>query len=265
VHPIALHAGNPGPMTGAGNWTWLIPGRVPTLIDAGTGEARHLDALEVALDGASLAQVLVTHAHSDHAAGVVAIAERIPSVRFRKMPWPERDLTWPVRWEALRDGDEVDAGDFTLSVVHTPGHAPDHVCFGHAPTRAVFGGDLAIEGATVWIPASLGGDLADYLSSLERMLAWNTSRIYPAHGPIIQDPGSLLRRYLAHRRERDEQIVDALRRGDTSVSAIVARIYPELAEELVPRALETVVAHLRKLESEGAVRRAGDAWHIMGP
>ena len=63
----AIHAFNPGPITGAGNWTWLVPGRVPTLIDAGTGDTRHLDALERALAGNALAQVLVTHAHGDHA------------------------------------------------------------------------------------------------------------------------------------------------------------------------------------------------------
>src|SRR5687767_12200555 len=85
--PVALHARNPGPMTGTGNWTWLIPGRVPTLIDAGVGDPRHLDELAQALDGSPLAQVLVTHAHSDHADGVTAIAERMPSVRFLKMPW----------------------------------------------------------------------------------------------------------------------------------------------------------------------------------
>jgi len=73
-------------MTGAGNWTWLIPGRVPTLIDAGIGNPRHLDALTDALGGAALAQVLVTHGHPDHASGAAAIAERMPAARFLKMP-----------------------------------------------------------------------------------------------------------------------------------------------------------------------------------
>src|SRR5689334_11498643 len=98
-HPIAIHAFNPGPMTGAGNSTWLIPGRVPTLIDAGTGDARHLEAIEQALQGASLVQVLVTHSHTDHASGAPAIATRMPHVRFRKMLWPDRDEKWPVPWK----------------------------------------------------------------------------------------------------------------------------------------------------------------------
>ena len=135
----AIHAFNPGPITGAGNWTWLVPGRVPTLIDAGTGDTRHLDALERALAGNALAQVLVTHAHGDHASGAPAIAQRMPDVVFRKMLWQERDEKWPVDWQPVRDGDVIPAGDTELTAIHTPGHAPDHLCFWHAPSRTLFG------------------------------------------------------------------------------------------------------------------------------
>jgi glyoxylase-like metal-dependent hydrolase (beta-lactamase superfamily II) len=266
VTPIALHAHNPGPMTGSGNWTWLIPGRAPTLIDAGVGELKHLDELDLALGGALLAQVIVTHAHADHADGVRAIADRMPSVRFLKIPWPDRDRRWPVQWLPLADGDTVNAGDTSLTVVHTPGHAPDHVCVWHAATRAVFGGDLAIEGATVWIPSSLGGDLADYIRSLERVIALNPARIMPAHGPVITDPIALLRGYVEHRGARERQVIDALRHGDETAASIVARVYPELDKgRLVPRAEETVIAHLVKLERDGLARRTGNAWHMIEP
>ena len=95
-------------MTGDGNWTWLLPGRTPTLIDAGTGDPRHLDAVAAALAGASLAQVLVTHAHVDHASGAVAIAQRFDGVKFFKMPWAERDSRWPVPWQPIGDNDIVE-------------------------------------------------------------------------------------------------------------------------------------------------------------
>ena len=252
-------------MTGAGNWTWLITGRVPTLIDSGVGIPQHLDELEKTLHGAALAQVLVTHAHPDHAAGVMALASRMPSVSFLKMAWPERDRTWPVEWRPLADGDRVEIGDVTATVVHTPGHAPDHVCVWHAETGTLFGGDLAIEGTTVWIPSAPAGDLAAYISSLERVLALNPSWMLPAHGPIIVNPVALLRAYLAHRRERELQIIDALRHGDTRAAAIVARVYPGLAQGLVRRAEETVLAHLQKLEHDGVARRTEDQWHIMEP
>ena len=87
----------------------------------------------------------------------------------------------------------------------------------------------------------------------------------PAHGPRIDDPATLLRWYIEHRWEREAQIVDALRRGDTAVEAVVARIYRELPTVLVPQARETVTAHLQKLERECRVRRLGDGWIIIEP
>ena len=263
LKPIAVHAFNPGAMTGEGNWTWLIPGRIPTLIDAGVGDPRHVDAVAAALSGDELAQVVVTHGHSDHASGAVALAERMPGVRFLKMPWPERDSGWRVPWTAIRDGDTIAAGDTVVAAVHTPGHAPDHVCFWHEDTRTIFGGDLAITGTTVYVPPAPYGDLAGYLSSLERVLALNPVRILPAHGPVIDDPGSLLRRYLAHRRERENQIIEAVRSGDTRLEAIVSRIYSGLSDELLSRARETVTAHLQKLEREGRAACRDDVWHMI--
>jgi glyoxylase-like metal-dependent hydrolase (beta-lactamase superfamily II) len=266
-------------MTGAGNSTWLIPGAVPTLIDAGTGEPRHLAALDEALAGAALAQVLVTHAHTDHASGAPALAARMGGARFMKMSWPERDDKWPAPWQPLSDGAIVPAGDTFLTTVHTPGHAPDHLCFWHEPTRTLFSGDLAIKGTTVWIPASLRGDLAAYLRSLERVLALGPDRLLPAHGPVIEEPVPLLRGYIAHRLEREAQVLDALRAGDTSAAAMVARMYRGLGERLRPLARESIEAHLIKLEQDGrAGRDAGphtgadggadgtadsDAWHII--
>lgn len=265
MNPIPIQAFNPGPITGDGNWTWLIRGRVPTLVDAGTGDPRHLAAVEEALGGATLQQVLVTHGHGDHASGAPALARRFPELRFLKMPWAERDDQWAVRWEPLADGEVIDAGDTSLTVVHTPGHSPDHACFWHAETRTLFCGDLAIKGTTVWIPTRLQGDLTAYLASLERGLALDPARLLPAHGPVIDEPAPLLRGYLEHRRERDAQILAALRAGDSTPPQIVARVYTGLADSLVPLAHESVTAHLIKLERDGRARRVGDAWNIIEP
>jgi hydroxyacylglutathione hydrolase len=263
--PVPIHAFNPGPMTGDGNWTWLVLGRTPTLIDAGTGDPRHLDAVEAALAGASLAQVLVTHAHVDHASGAVAIAGRFQGVRFFKMPWSERDSRWPVAWQSIGDGDVVEAGDDRLLAVYTPGHAPDHLCFWHQESRTVFSGDLAVKGTTVYIPPNLRGDLADYLASLERVRALRPTRLLPAHGPIIDDPDALLNGYLQHRREREEQILSALRAGPATPDALVPLIYPGLRQNLTQVARETILAHLLKLDREGRARRHDESWHIMEP
>jgi glyoxylase-like metal-dependent hydrolase (beta-lactamase superfamily II) len=243
----------------------LISGRVPTLIDAGTGDPRHLAALDEALAGARLAQVLVTHAHVDHASGVVALAERFPGAHFFKMPWAERDSRWPAPWQPIVDGQIIEAGDEQLRAVHTPGHAPDHVCFWHEQSRSLFSGDLAVKGTTVYIPPNLRGDLADYLASLERVRALKPSRLLPGHGPVIDDPETVLLGYLEHRREREEQIVAALRSGDATPDALVPLIYRGLKDNLFQVARETVLAHLLKLEREGRAGRREHEWHIIEP
>ncbi|OFW12668.1 MAG: hypothetical protein A3F70_16220 [Acidobacteria bacterium RIFCSPLOWO2_12_FULL_67_14] len=269
MNVVPLHACNDGegavPLTGAGNWTWLIPGRVPTLIDAGVGLPRHLDALESALRGVRLANVLVTHGHSDHASGAAAVAVRMPEVRFLKMPWPERDHRWPVSWERIGDGDRIEAGEGALTAIHTPGHAPDHLCFWDARSRTLFGGDLLIDGSSVSIPATRGGDLGAYLASLERVLALDPVRVLPAHGRVIDRPAVLLRASIARRRERERQILELLAPGAIDLDAIVTRLYAGLRESLVPHARDTVLAHLLKLERERRAARDGEAWHIMEP
>ena len=263
MEPIAIHAHNPGPMTGDGNWTWLLKGRVTTLIDAGTGDARHLDAVAAALAGAALAQVLVTHAHGDHSSGALALRDRFAGVRFRKMPWPGRDSKWPVDWDPIVPGELVEAGDGTLSAVYTPGHAPDHLCFWDEDGRSLYCGDLAQSGATVWIPFELRGDLSDYLASIESVLRLAPARLLPAHGPVINEPEPLLRRYVQHRLARERQIVESMLEGAATADEITADVYRALSEKLLPRARQGVLAHLVKLERDGRARRDGEAWHIM--
>ena len=251
---------NPGPYTGAGNNTWLLSGRAPALIDAATGEPRHVAALEAALGRAPLACVLVTHGHADHASGAPVLAARWPGARFCKAPWPERDGDYRTAWRPLADGDAVDAGDGRLRVLRTPGHAPDHVCFLDETEGVLFCGDLLIAGGTVVVPGGRGGSLSDYLASLARVRALLPARVLPAHGPEIDDAAALIDRTVAHRRRRDHEILSALRLGRATPAAIVETVYPGLAEALRGAAGESVLAHLRKLEAEGAVRRRGADW-----
>jgi glyoxylase-like metal-dependent hydrolase (beta-lactamase superfamily II) len=245
-------------MTGAGNHTWLLVGAVTTLVDAGVGAAAHLDAIAAALDtaGRPLAQVVVTHAHSDHASGAPAIAARWPHARFLKMPWPEADRRYPVAWQSLADGETLTAGDIRLEVMATPGHAPDHLCLWHADSRTLFGGDLLIEGATVVVPGTRGGSLADYLASLARIRSLGPSQVLPAHGPVIEDPVALIDRYAAHRHAREAEILAAIASGATTIDDVVAVVYPQLSGAIRKVAVETVHAHVRKLLDEGRIDRA---------
>lgn len=259
---IPLHAANPGPFTGAGNWTYLLTGASPALIDAGVGKAEHLEAIATHVpDGP--AHVLVTHGHSDHASGVLALAARWPHIRFWKFLWPSVDAKYDVKWNALSDDQIVAAGDDSLQVVYTPGHAPDHVAFWHSRSRTLLSGDLVVLGSSVVIPPSAGGSLNEYLQSLHRVLALDPSRLLPAHGPAIDDPKTVIGGYLKHRQERERQILSALQSGLRSVDAIVDRIYVDLAPPLVPMARESVLAHLQKLEQDGHAAHKDEAWHPL--
>lgn len=258
-----LHAGNPGPMTGLGNWTYLLRGSQPLLIDAGVGHAPHLDAV-AAEAPAGPARVIVTHAHEDHASGAEALVERFPASRFAKVPWPERDADQPIRWETLGDGDVLDTGSGPLTVVHTPGHSPDHIVLWHEASRTALTSDLLVLGGTVVVPASRGGRLTDYLASLRRLAALGPARALPAHGPPIDNPLALIDTYLAHRLRREQQIVETLAAGAVMADAIVARLYPGLDPALVTMARESVLAHLVKLEDEARVIRSGGTWHLAG-
>lgn len=156
-----------------------------------------------------------------------------------------------MAWRSLVDGLRLTAGEIELIALHTPGHSPDHVALWHEDSRTVFSGDLVIAGGSVMIQASRGGRLGEYLASLERLLALEPRRLLPAHGPAIDDPPALLTAYIAHRRMRERQIVDALRAGKVTVQAITETIYDGLDPALVAAARENVRAHLEHLQSEG--------------
>jgi glyoxylase-like metal-dependent hydrolase (beta-lactamase superfamily II) len=259
MKPVFLHAGNPGPMTGAGNWTYLIGGAHPVLIDAGVGDATHLDAIASATTNGP-SRVVVTHAHSDHVSGAPALHQRWPDATLSKHPFPARDPKLP--WQRLDDGAIVATDEGDLVAIHTPGHAPDHMCLWHAESRTLFVGDMLVQGSTVVIPASHGGSLVEYLRSLERMLQLGPARALPAHGPVIDDPAALIHQYVQHRAFRERQVLEAVDSGATTLDAITAKIYPSIGAGLLLMARESALAHLLKLESEGRVSRDGDAWSI---
>lgn len=250
-------------MTGSGNHTYLLckPGGCATLIDAGIGNDGHLRSLseQLAAHGAHLDDVLVTHAHPDHASGVTALAAAFPAAKFSKYPWPDQDEKYSVTWRILHDGQIMPAGDTELTVLHTPGHSPDHLSFWHEGSRTVFSGDLVVLGSSVMIHASGGGDLGQYLSSLDRVRTLAPARLLPAHGAMIGDPETVLTGYIEHRLQRERQVVDALQAGSTTVESIAESIYHGLDSRLVPAAMETVRAHLAKLMVDGRVSQNSEA------
>lgn len=237
---MLLPALNASEWTGpTGNNTYLFIGTPSILIDAGVGHPDHVAGIAQALDGAPLDVVLITHGHKDHAAGVPALVDRWPRVRVRGGPG-----------EPLRDGDSFENAAIRLQALYTPGHAPDHFCFVDLNSREIYCGDLARSGGTIVIPATKGGNLRAYLDSLRLVRSMRPTRLFPAHGPVIDDPGALLDGYLAHRAQREAQVRAALASGCTTAEAIVSRLYPGLSTALQEAARESVLAHLEKIRED---------------
>jgi glyoxylase-like metal-dependent hydrolase (beta-lactamase superfamily II) len=142
-----------------------------------------------------------------------------------------------------------------LPPLPTPGHAADHCCYLLPAERAAFTGDHVLGRGTTVVEWP-GGDMAAYLASLELLLDQHLARLYPGHGPAVGDPRARVEGYLAHRREREAQVLAALEAGDRTPAQVVARVYAEVDPLLHPAAELSVRAHLVKLVREGRVEAA---------
>lgn len=243
-------ADNPGYMTGPGTNTYLAGVDEIAVIDPGPDDDVHLDAI-AGCGGDRIRWILLTHTHPDHAPGARRLAERTGA---ELCAFDDRDDV--VADRHLADGDTIDTTEFRLRAVHTPGHASNHLCFFLEEERTLFSGDHVMDGSTVVI-APPDGNMATYLESLRKVRDIKRLRaIAPGHGHVITDPVERIDAIIEHRLEREAQVLTAVRAGTTRIDAIVAELYQGLVDELVPRAAQSVHAHLEKLAAEGAV--AGD-------
>jgi glyoxylase-like metal-dependent hydrolase (beta-lactamase superfamily II) len=146
-----------------------------------------------------------------------------------------------------------------LTVLHTPGHTSDHVVLHLEEENAVFSGDCILgEGTAVF------ERLHEYLVSLQRILALAPGRVYPGHGPLLEEPGPRIEFYIRHRQEREEQVVAALTSsGPLTARQLVETVYTETPAHLHPAAEVNVLQHLEKLLVEGRVERGeGGRWRM---
>jgi glyoxylase-like metal-dependent hydrolase (beta-lactamase superfamily II) len=226
-HPEVLKivAPNPGPMTLEGTNTYLYGADPCTVIDPGSEDSAHLDAIRAAAaERGGIGLVLLTHSHADHTNGADQLGAEV----------------------VLPAGGETRRG---LRVIATPGHAADHVCF-LAPGGVCFAGDLVLGLGSTIVPPG-GGSLAAYMRSLARLQAEEIELIAPGHGPWITDPAAKLAEYLEHREMRERKLLAALDGGERSRAALLADAWSDIPVELLPMAAMAMEAHLEKLEEEG--------------
>jgi endoribonuclease LACTB2 len=260
-------------------WAWLVPLRTPTLPPAATtntlvvggdrlvviepatphaGEQRVLDELldRLVAEGRRIEAIAVTHHHRDHVGCVEMLRDR-----WRAPVWAHAETARRVDFTVdrlLEDGDSVDLGDgVALEAVFTPGHAPGHLVFVEPRSKLAYAGDMVAGEGTILIDPHDDGDMAAYLTSLDRLEACGTQRLVPSHGPVLERPKAVLEHYVQHRLKRELKVLAAIGPNGTAVGDVLSGAYDDTPVHLWPLAARSLEAHLRKLEGEGRIARDG--------
>jgi glyoxylase-like metal-dependent hydrolase (beta-lactamase superfamily II) len=237
-------APNPSPMTLDGTNTWVLrePGAERSIvIDPGPEHDGHLR--RVASYAGRVAVVLLTHGHPDHAEGARRFAALAGGVPVRAL-----DPAHRLGEEGLAEGDVVALDGLELRVMQTPGHTPDSLTFWLPADGAMLTGDTVLGRGTTVVHR-----LGDYLASLDRLraMAEGTQVILPGHGGRLDDPVGALDYYIGHRRERLQQVEDALAAGARTAREVVERVYADVDRALWPVAEASVRAQLEYLTERG--------------
>ncbi|MBX7083379.1 MAG: MBL fold metallo-hydrolase [Nannocystaceae bacterium] len=241
----------------------VVIGERVAVIEPGTPHAdeqarlfQELDAL--AASGRSLAAILLTHHHGDHVGAAQPLRARTGAPIVAHAETAAR-LPFAVD-RTLADGETLTLGPrAVLQAVFTPGHAPGHLVYLERESGIAYAGDMIAGEGTILIDPFDGGDMAQYLASLQRVAGLGARALVPAHGPVQHDPAAVIARYVAHRLAREAAVLGALHDGPQPPAVVLARAYADTPQMLWPLAERSLEAHLRKLVAEGRVRRDGES------
>ncbi|HEX2943206.1 MAG TPA: MBL fold metallo-hydrolase [Rhodopila sp.] len=249
-------ANNPGPMTYYGTNTYLIdmPEGVVVLDPGPEDHPEHVDAILRHTCG-QVAMILVSHTHHDHVGAVPALqaATGAPTAGFQRSAIDTFEPDIKLAHNSMVAG---------MGVLHTPGHAADHVCFAlpaRNGDRVLFSADHVMSWSTS-VVSPPNGDMRDYFASMELLLGREDDVYLPGHGPPLRQPRELVREMLTHRMIREQAIARKLQDGPATPYAIMDALYSQLNPRLRKAAERNVLAHLLKMEAEGKAMRNGEMW-----
>jgi glyoxylase-like metal-dependent hydrolase (beta-lactamase superfamily II) len=262
---VRIVANNPSPLTFKGTNTYLVGMTELAVIDPGPRDDAHLDAILNAAAGRPIRQILVTHAHRDHvdSADALKAATGAPIYGYGREAFaPIGPDTNPQGSEfidfvftpdvKLGHGDVIEEKEWRFEAIHTPGHAPDHLCFALAGRGVLFSGDHVMAWNTTLV-APPEGSMSDYVASLQKLMARRERLYLPGHGERLEEPRRTVKAYLLHRRWREQSVLAAIESGVGTIQAIVPVVYPTIGEALAPAAALSVLAHVEHLIERGLV------------
>ncbi|KAL3097179.1 hypothetical protein niasHT_030174 [Heterodera trifolii] len=259
---IRILGKNPGPFTLQGTNTYLLgTGKKKILIDTGEANvADYLQNLATALGNENqITTIIATHWHHDHIGGITGILRRFPDnnnekIRLMKCQrFDGKSESTENAFEFVENGQQIEVEGATLRIIFTPGHTSDHISLWLEEEKALFSGDCVLgEGSAVF------ENLTEYLRSLRKLLELDPVRIYPGHGPVIDNPREKVNEYIEHRLQREKEILKTIREEQpVSAIRIASMLYPNILPTRRMGSLFNVRHHLAKLVSDGSIVNVG--------
>lgn len=264
-----MTAPNSGPYTFRGTNTYLIGEHSLALVDPGPDSDAHFDALISAIDGRSVDAIILTHSHLDHTPLTARLKHQTGAAIYAAGPHKAyRDLTqeeteilgrsadldfMPDR--ILADGDKIEGHDWQIETVLTPGHTANHSAFAISGTDLLLSGDHVMGWSTT-VVAPPDGSMADYLRSLDVLLARSETHYLPGHGDAIPQAHAYVKGLKTHRIMRETAILDQASKGVDTIPELVRILYRTLPAKLHRAAAMTVLAHLESLIEAGKITSA---------